>query len=89
MPGQQPHDALHGYVGGTIVNWHTSFEDKFDSGPALPRRPAVGEVAARPVLEHLEPWAGGTGTRPEASPDDQHQTNNRMHPAIVEPRYED
>lgn len=42
------------------------------------------------ILENLEPWAGGTGTRPWAPPDNQQQVKNCKHPSIVEPpRYED
>jgi peptidoglycan hydrolase-like protein with peptidoglycan-binding domain len=42
------------------------------------------------ILENLEPWAGGTGTRPWSPPDNQQQVKNCKHPSIVEaPRYED
>lgn len=42
------------------------------------------------IIENLEPWAGGTGTRPWAPPDNQQQVKNCKHPSIVEPpRYDD
>ena len=42
------------------------------------------------ILENLEPWAGGTGTRPWAPPENQQQSKNCKHPTVVEPpRYED
>ena len=42
------------------------------------------------ILENMEPWAGGTGTRPWAPPDNQQQPKNCKHPSVVEPpRYED
>jgi len=42
------------------------------------------------ILENLQPWAGGTGTRPWAPPDNQQQVKTCKHPSIVEPpRYQD
>ena len=60
---------------------------------ARERTLAVSPVPAlehKVILENLEPWAGGTGTRPWAPPDNQQQVKNCKHPSIVEPpRYED
>jgi hypothetical protein len=41
------------------------------------------------ILANIEPWAGGTGTRPWAAPDNQQQAKNCKHRTVVEPpRYE-
>lgn len=42
------------------------------------------------IVENLEPWAGGTGTRPWAPPENQQQVKNCKHSSVVEPpRYEE
>ncbi len=42
------------------------------------------------ILESLEPWAGGTGTRPWAPPENEQEIKNCKHPSIViPPLYED
>ena len=104
------HGAAHGYIGGTIGNAHSAFEDPFvfllhsnvdrlwakwqrEPGQEWRLDPArvYGDEGTDPrILENLEPWAGGTGTRPWAPPDNQQQSKNCKHPTIVEPpRYED
>lgn len=37
------------------------------------------------IVENLEPWAGGTGTRPWAPPDNQQLVKNSKHPSVVTP----
>jgi peptidoglycan hydrolase-like protein with peptidoglycan-binding domain len=104
------HNTAHGYIGGTIGNPHSSFEDPFvyllhsnvdrlwakwqrEAGQEWRLDPTrvYGDEGTDPrILENLEPWAGGTGTRPWAPPENQQQSKNCKHPTVVEPpRYED
>ncbi len=107
---EDAHNTTHGYIGGTIGNPHTSFEDPFvfllhsnvdrlwakwqrEPGQEWRLDPSrvYGDESTDPrILENLEPWAGGTGTRPWAPPENQQQSKNCKHPTIVEPpRYDD
>jgi Common central domain of tyrosinase/Putative peptidoglycan binding domain len=107
---EDAHNTAHGYIGGTIGNAHSSFEDPFvfllhanvdrlwakwqrEPGQEWRLDPArvYGDEGTDPrILENMQPWAGGTGTRPWAPPENQQQIKNCKHPTIVEPpRYED
>jgi peptidoglycan hydrolase-like protein with peptidoglycan-binding domain len=106
---EDAHNSAHGYIGGTIGNSHSSFEDPFvfllhanvdrlwaawqrEPGQQWRLDPAqvYGDEASDPrILENLEPWAGGTGTRPWAPPENQQQAKNCKHPTIVEPPHYD
>jgi peptidoglycan hydrolase-like protein with peptidoglycan-binding domain len=107
---EDAHNTAHGYIGGTIGNAHSSFEDPFvfllhanvdrlwakwqrEPGQQWRLDPArvYGDEGTDPrILENMQPWAGGTGTRPWAPPENQQQSKNCKHPTIVEPpRYED
>jgi len=107
---EDAHNTAHGYIGGTIGNAHSSFEDPFvfllhanvdrlwakwqrEPGQQWRLDPArvYGDEGTDPrILENMQPWAGGTGTRPWAPPENQQQNKNCKHPTIVEPpRYED
>jgi hypothetical protein len=107
---EDAHNTAHGYIGGTIGNAHSSFEDPFvfllhanvdrlwakwqrEPGQQWRLDPArvYGDEGTDPrILENMQPWAGGTGTRPWAPPENQQQVKNCKHPTIVEPpRYED
>lgn len=43
------------------------------------------EGTKNPILENLEPWAGGTGTRPWAPPDNQQKVKTSKDPSVVKP----
>ncbi len=99
------HDSAHGYIGGTIGNPHSAFEDPlvfllhanvdrlwamWQTVPGQEWRldPAqvYGDETSDPIiLENLEPWAGGSGLRPWAPPDNQQVVKNSRHPSIVKP----
>ena len=102
---EDAHNTVHGYIGGTIGDSHTSFEDPFvfllhanvdrlwakwqrEPGQEWRLDPArvYGAESTDPrILDNLEPWAGGTGTRPWAAPENQQQAKNCKHPTIVDP----
>ncbi len=99
------HNGLHGYIGGTIGNGHTAFEDPFvfllhsnvDRLWALWQTQAGEEWRLDPfftygdetndasIIENMEPWAGGAGLRPWASPDNQQVLKNSKHISVVIP----
>lgn len=99
------HNSVHGYIGGTIGDPHTAFEDPFvfllhanvdrlwamwqtEPGQEWRLDPdlAYGDESNHPnILENLEPWAGGSGLRPWAPPDNQQVIKNSKHPSVVAP----
>lgn len=78
---------LHSNVDRLWANWQREPGQEWRLDPTR----VYGDEGTDPrILENLEPWAGGTGTRPWAPPDNQQQLKNSKHPSIVEPpRYED
>jgi peptidoglycan hydrolase-like protein with peptidoglycan-binding domain len=78
---------LHSNVDRLWAKWQREPGQEWRLDPAR----VYGDEGTDPrILENLEPWAGGTGTRPWAPPDNQQQIKNCKHPTIVEPpRYED
>ena len=78
---------LHSNVDRLWAKWQREQGQEWRLDPTR----VYGDEGTDPrILENLEPWAGGTGTRPWAPPDNQQQVKNCKHPSIVEPpRYED
>jgi peptidoglycan hydrolase-like protein with peptidoglycan-binding domain len=78
---------LHSNVDRLWAKWQREPGQEWRLDPAR----VYGDEGTDPrVLENLQPWAGGTGTRPWAPPENQQQVKNCKHPTIVEPpRYED
>ena len=78
---------LHANVDRLWAKWQREPGQQWRLDPAR----VYGNEGTDPrILENMEPWAGGTGTRPWAPPDNQQQSKNCKHPTIVEPpRYED
>ncbi|QYN33661.1 peptidoglycan-binding protein [Pseudonocardia sp. DSM 110487] len=78
---------LHSNVDRLWAKWQREPGQEWRLDPAR----VYGDEGTDPrILENLEPWAGGTGTRPWAPPDNQQQVKNCKHPSVVEPpRYED
>lgn len=100
--------GVHGYIGGTIGQAHSSFEDPFvfllhsnvdrlfamwQSAPGKAWRldPAqvygsekdtVGNTGIKTLME---PWAGGSGIRPWAPPENQIVAKDCRHPSVVAP----
>lgn len=99
------HDAVHVYIGGTIGQPHSAFEDPFvfllhsnvdrlwamwQTQPGREWRldpdQVYGTDGTDPsILENLEPWAGGTGTRPWAPPENEQVVKNSKHLSVVIP----
>ncbi len=78
---------LHANVDRLWAKWQREPGQQWRLDPAR----VYGDEGTDPrILENLQPWAGGTGTRPWAPPENQQQVKNCKHPTIVEPpRYED
>jgi tyrosinase-like protein len=104
------HNTSHGYIGGTIGNPHSAFEDPFvfllhsnvdrlwaswqrAPGQAwrLDPNQVYGNESADPaILENMEPWAGLSGLRPWAPPDNEQLSKTSRNPTIVAPpEYDD
>jgi len=99
------HNDVHPYIGGSIEDPLTAFEDPFVfllhsnvdrlwaswqlvSGKEwrLDPEKVYGEVSNHErIIENLEPWAGATGMRPWASPDNQQEVKNSKDPSVVQP----
>lgn len=102
---ESAHNAIHGYIGGTIGFGHTAFEDPFvfllhsnvdrlwacwQSSPGRGWRHSAnhvyGDEGSSPViLEEMEPWAGTSGLRPWAPPENQQVSKTSKHPSVVKP----
>ena len=78
---------LHANVDRLWAKWQREPGQEWRLDPAR----VYGDEGTDPrILENMQPWAGGTGTRPWAPPENQQQSKNCKHPTIVEPpRYED
>jgi peptidoglycan hydrolase-like protein with peptidoglycan-binding domain len=78
---------LHSNVDRLWAKWQREPGQEWRLDPAR----VYGDEGTDPrILENMQPWAGGTGTRPWAPPENQQQGKNCKHPTIVEPpRYED
>lgn len=103
--GTWNHNAIHGYIGGTIAAPHSSFEDPFvfllhsnldrlwamwQTRPGFdwrldPNQVYGSEDGDPDITAPLEPWAGGTGTRPWAPPENQVEVKSCKHPSVVAP----
>ena len=99
------HDTIHSYIGGSIGNPHTAFEDPFVfllhsnvdrlwamwqrvSGQQWRLDPAQvygKESSHSSINEDLEPWAGKSGLRPWAPPDNQQTVINSKDLTVVAP----
>jgi len=105
---ENAHDTVHGYIGGTIGNAHTAFEDPFvfllhsnvDRLFAMWQTRSGREWRLDPnqvygaegsttgvtgILTAMEPWAGGSGLRPWALPENEIEVKNAKHPSVVAP----
>jgi hypothetical protein len=105
---ENAHDSVHGYIGGTIGNAHTAFEDPFvfllhanvdrlfamwqcQPGRSWRLDPnqvygsESGTVGDTGILTAMEPWAGGSGLRPWAPPENQIEVKDSKHPTVVAP----
>jgi peptidoglycan hydrolase-like protein with peptidoglycan-binding domain len=78
---------LHSNVDRLWANWQREPGQTWRLDPAR----VYGREGSDPrILEALEPWAGGTGTRPWAPPENLQEIKNCRHPSIVlPPQYED
>lgn len=109
LEGSPNHNSVHGYIGATIGNPHTAFEDPFvfllhsnvdrlwamwQTVPGQEWRLDPDRVYGKEgtdirITENLEPWAGGSGLRPWAAPDNQQEVRNSKALCIVNPpRYD-
>jgi acylphosphatase len=102
------HNTSHGYIGGTIGNGHTAFEDPFvfllhsnvdrlfamwQLQPGKTWRLDPNQIygvegtstGGTGIMTSMEPWAGGSGLRPWAPPDNQQVVKNSKHPSVVAP----
>jgi hypothetical protein len=102
------HNSVHGYIGGTIGNGHTAFEDPFvfllhsnvdrlfAMWQTMPGREwrldpnqvygaEDGTTGTNGIQTAMEPWAGGSGLRPWAPPENEIEVKNAKHPSIVAP----
>jgi hypothetical protein len=100
--------GVHGYIGGTLGQAHSSFEDPFvflmhanvdrlfamwQTAPGKAWRLDPQQVYGiegnstgnTGILTSMEPWAGGTGTRPWAPPENQILAKNCKDPSVVAP----
>lgn len=102
---ESAHNAIHGYIGGTIGFGHTAFEDPFvfllhsnvdrlwacwQGAPGRgwrhsPQHVYGDEGSSPEILENMEPWAGTSGLRPWAPPENQQVSKNAKHPSVVKP----
>jgi hypothetical protein len=54
-----------------------------------PNRVYGAEASSIQITENMEPWAGGSGIRPWAPPEDEQEVKNSKHPTVVSPpRYD-
>lgn len=99
------HNAIHGYIGGTIGFGHTAFEDPFvfllhsnvdrlwacwQRAPGKtwrldPNLVYGDEGTSADILEEMEPWAGLSGLRPWAPPENEQLAKTSKHPSVVHP----
>ena len=99
------HDSIHGYIGGTIGDPHTAFEDPFvflihsnvdrlwamwqtvagEEWRLDPELTYGNEASDTDIVTDMEPWAGASGLRPWAPPDNQQVAKNCKHPSVVAP----
>jgi hypothetical protein len=102
---ESAHNAIHGYIGGTIGFGHTAFEDPFvfllhsnvdrlwacwQNAPGRGWRHShvhvYGDEGSSPeILENMEPWAGTSGLRPWAPPENEQVSKTSKHPSVVKP----
>lgn len=102
---ESAHNAIHGYIGGTIGFGHTAFEDPFvfllhsnvdrlwacwQSSPGRGWRHSPNQVygdegSSPTILENMEPWAGMSGLRPWAPPENEQVSKTSKHPSVVKP----
>ncbi len=105
---QGAHNGIHGYIGGTIGQGHTAFEDpfvfllhsnvdrlfaKWQMVPGKSFRLLPDQVygsdgsttGVQGIMTMMEPWAGGSGLRPWATPDNQQLSKNSKHATVVVP----
>lgn len=99
------HNAIHGYIGGTIGFGHTAFEDPFvfllhsnvdrlfacwqnargRGWRHSPNHVYGDDGSSSEILEDMEPWAGASGLRPWAPPENEQVAKNARHPSVVKP----
>lgn len=105
---EDEHDDAHPYIGGTIGQVHSAFEDPFVfllhsnvdrlfakwqmvPGKSFRLNPAqvygsegstTGDLG---IMTMMEPWAGGSGLRPWAPPENQEVSKNSKHATVVDP----
>ena len=102
---ESAHNAVHGYIGGTIGFGHTAFEDPFvfllhsnvdrlwscwQNAPGRGWRHSPNQVygdesSSPAILENMEPWAGASGLRPWAPPENEQVSKTAKHPSVVKP----
>lgn len=103
--GVEPGVNVHGYIGGSIGNPHTAFEDPFvfllhsnvdrlfamwQTVPGQewrldPAQVYGVETSHITITENMEPWAGGSGLRPWAPPDNQQLVKSSLDITVVAP----
>ena len=73
---------LHSNVDRLWALWQTVPGEEWRLDPLV----TYGNETSDPLLaENLEPWAGGSGLRPWAAPDNQQLVKNSKHPSVVAP----
>ena len=73
---------LHSNVDRLWGMWQTVPGEEWRLDPEL----TYGDGSNHPnIIENLEPWAGGSGLRPWAPPDNQQVVKNSKHPSVVGP----
>lgn len=73
---------LHSNADRLLAMWQTALGKAWRLDP----NQVYGNEGNHPaILENLEPWAGGTGTRPWAPPENEQEIKNSRHPSIVAP----
>ncbi len=77
---------IHANVDRLLAEWQTAPGKSWRLDPAR----VYGAAGTHPsIVNDLEPWAGGEGLRPWATPDNQQIAKNCKHPSVVTPpRYD-
>ncbi|MFK7786445.1 MAG: tyrosinase family protein [Crocinitomicaceae bacterium] len=73
---------LHSNVDRIWAKWQTEPGEEWRLDPNLTYGSETADIS---ITENLEPWAGGLGLRPWASPDNQQEIKNSKHISVVMP----
>jgi hypothetical protein len=73
---------MHSNVDRLFAMWQSVPGQEWRLDPAQVYGPDANDPA---LVENLEPWAGGTGTRPWAPPENEQVVKTSLHPSVVAP----